>query len=431
MAFRHLTFSLRVFLLILAVFLIFHGIWGPQFAPKNLTALFVWVHYRGLLVLAILFFGNVFCGSCPLVFSRNILRRWVRPTLRWPQRLRNKWLSVFLLVAVLFAYESFDLWASPRATAFLIIGYFVSIWLVDLIFKDASFCQYVCPVGQFNFLASSISPFEVRAKDTEVCRKCTTFECIKGSEKHRGCELKLFLPKKNGNLDCTFCMDCEKACPHQNVTIGARFLKEKTDMMAIWSRRDLAFLTVVFTFGGLLNAFAMVNPAYEAQRFFLQTFSISNEVISLTFLFVLFLIIVPFVFLSTTPGSRYEKKALISSLLPLGFAVWLAHYCFHFFTGIFTFVPIIWRSLPVSQPGLGFWAEFPMGVSTAWVMPIQIGIIILGLVGSFLAAQTVTEKLGKKWLAAWPWYILFLLIAVFAIWTFSLPMEMRGTVLGA
>ena len=38
----------------------------------------------------------------------------------------------------------------------------------------------------------------------------------------RGCELALFQPRKIGNLDCTFCLDCVHACPHDNVGIGCR-----------------------------------------------------------------------------------------------------------------------------------------------------------------------------------------------------------------
>ena len=31
----------------------------------------------------------------------------------------------------------------------------------------------------------------------------------------------LFLPRKVGNMDCTFCLDCVKACPHDNIGILA------------------------------------------------------------------------------------------------------------------------------------------------------------------------------------------------------------------
>src|SRR5437899_6278588 len=36
-----------------------------------------------------------------------------------------------------------------------------------------------------------------------------------------GCELRLFQPRKSGNMDCTFCLDCAHACPHDNVGVLA------------------------------------------------------------------------------------------------------------------------------------------------------------------------------------------------------------------
>jgi len=75
-------------------------------------------------------------------------------------------------------------------------------------FRGASFCKYVCPIGQFHFVQSLVSPFEVKTRDLSVCRTCKTFDCIRGNEQQRGCELRLFQPKKESNLDCTFCLDC-------------------------------------------------------------------------------------------------------------------------------------------------------------------------------------------------------------------------------
>jgi hypothetical protein len=40
----------------------------------------------------------------------------------------------------------------------LIAGYFGVALLVDLTFTGAAFCTHVCPVGQFNSLASTLSP---------------------------------------------------------------------------------------------------------------------------------------------------------------------------------------------------------------------------------------------------------------------------------
>ena len=33
--------------------------------------------------------------------------------------------------------------------------------------------------------------------------------------------LELYQPRKSSNMDCTFCLDCVHACPHDNVGILA------------------------------------------------------------------------------------------------------------------------------------------------------------------------------------------------------------------
>ena len=100
--------------------------------------------------------------------------------LRWPRWLRGKWLGLALLVLVLFSYELFDLWSMPRATAWLVLGYFGLAIVVDSLFSGASFCKHLCPIGQFNFTASTMSPTELRIVDRETCRSCRTSDCIKG-----------------------------------------------------------------------------------------------------------------------------------------------------------------------------------------------------------------------------------------------------------
>ena len=154
-----------------------------------------------------------------------------------------------------------------------------------LTFTGAAFCKHVCPVGQFNFVASTLSPLELGVREPAVCHSCATVDCIKGRRDkavparivQRGCELALFLPSKVGNLDCTFCLDCVQACPHDNVAIGFRVPGEElTDdrrrsAIGRLSRRpDLAALAVVFTFGALLNAFAMVGPVYATEQWIAQ-----------------------------------------------------------------------------------------------------------------------------------------------------------------
>jgi len=117
----------------------------------------------------------------------------------------------------------------------------------------------------------------------------------------------------------------------------------------------------------------------------------------------------------------------------LGFGVWLAHYAFHFLTGFATVVPItqsVLADLGVMSFGRPRWHLG--GLPERFVYPLELGMLGLGLVGSFL----VTWKLATGDAPATParafapWAVLHLMLAVAAVWLLSQPMEMRGTFLG-
>jgi hypothetical protein len=170
-------------------------------------------------VIALLMAGNLFCMACPFTLPRDLARKVVFPRYRWPRRLRSKWVAAGLLATYLWGYEAFALWDSPRSTAWIIVGYFIAAFVVDIVFKGASFCKYVCPIGQFHFVHALVSPLQVKVREPAICGSCVTHDCIRGNDRQRGCELRLFQPKKLGNFDCTFCLDCVHACPQQNVGI--------------------------------------------------------------------------------------------------------------------------------------------------------------------------------------------------------------------
>jgi polyferredoxin len=171
---KHARTLAQIPLLLVSVVMVLHGLFGPSLAPKNLATTLTWLHFRGLLMVVLLGAGNFFCFACPFMAVRNAARRFVHPWLSWPRSLRNKWLSITLLVAFLFVYELYDLWASPWWTAWLIVGYFATALMVDSVFKHATFCKFVCPIGQFNFVASLLSPLEVKVRDQAICSGCAT-----------------------------------------------------------------------------------------------------------------------------------------------------------------------------------------------------------------------------------------------------------------
>jgi polyferredoxin len=456
---RYSRMFMQSILFVIAILMIVHGLFGPQLAPRNLSTLLTWVHYRGALVLVLLVAGNFFCMACPFMLPRELVRRFSRPVRNWPRVLRNKWLSLGLFVLILFAYELFDLWGSPWWTAWLIIAYFSAALLVDAFFKNASFCKYVCPIGQFNFISSTVSPLEIKVADADICANCTTKDCIKGTRDpdsldqiiQRGCELALFQPKKTGNMDCTFCLDCVHACPHDNVALTARLpgseLWDDTRRSGIGrfsKRSDISVLALIFTFGALLNAFGMVSPVYAFQTWLAGVLGTTSETTVLGTLFFIMLVVEPVVLLGlaawiTRNWTGSDEKLLpvvmryAFALIPLGFGLWVAHYSFHLFTGIWTFIPVIQDTL--ANWGLPLFGD-PLwrlsGLSPEMVYPLELGFLGLGLWGSLLVTYRISVRYYKDrpWRAFIPWAVLCIVLCSSAIWLLNQPMEMRGMFLG-
>jgi len=459
---RHARTSLQLALLLTAAALVVHGLFGPQIAPANLATVLAWVHYRGLLVVALVAAGNFFCTGCPFVLVRDAGRRARMPMLRWPRSLRTKWIGIALVVVVLFAYELFDLWALPRATAWLVLGYFAAALAIDLLFTGATFCKYLCPIGQFSFAASTISPLELQVRRPETCRTCRTVDCIRGRRDaaepqrivQRGCELALFLPSKVGNLDCTFCLDCVQACPHDNIALATRMpgleladVRRRSGIGRLSRRRDIAALVVVFVFGGLLNAFGMVAPARAVTEWLARTLGSTSEALLLGVLFIAALVVVPGVLLggaaALTAGltggtlSSWSRTAAsyAYALVPIGASVWVAHYGFHLLTGALTIVPVT-QSAVMDLAGwavLGtpFWRW--TGMRPGMVFPIEVGVVLLGAMGSLGLAYLISDRdhPDRAWLATIPWAIVTIALTAAAIWILSQPMEMRGVGMAA
>jgi ferredoxin len=414
---RYVRPLLQAPLLIISVVMIFHGLFGPNISPKNLATTLSWVHFRGALVLVLLCAGNFFCLACPFMLVRQAARKIFRPRFDWPRALRNKWLSVALFVLILFSYELFDLWASPWWTAWLIIFYFLGVLVVDGRFKHASFCKFVCPIGQFNFVASTLSPLEVEVRDQEVCTRCQTKDCIRGRREPvsdlvtiRGCELALFQPRKVGNMDCTFCMDCVHACPHDNVGIlsrlpGGELLTDplRSGIGYFSKRKDLAALVLIFTFGALLNAFGMVSPVYALENWLGRLLHVSHESPVLGIIFTTFLVIEPLMLLGLaswlTVRTGGSNRALVPvavrysyALAPLGFGMWLAHYGFHFLTGLWTFAPVTQSALiSIGVPWLGTPLWTLRGIPPPVVQVIEMGFLILGFAGALVITHSLAE----------------------------------------
>lgn len=451
---KHNRTAAQLLLFGLAAAIIVDGLLGSPLAAKNVATVAAWVHYRGLVVLALLLAGNLFCAACPFVLPRKLAKWLGRPTQRWPQALRNKWLALAGLVAIIYAYELFDLWASPWWTAWLTVAYFMTAFVLEAFFTRNSFCLYVCPLGTFNFLYSTVSPLQITARNLDTCRDCQGHECINGSATQQGCQLELFVPTMQSNLNCTLCLDCVKACPYDNVALAVRAPGNELFRQSWRNRLDLAWLAVVAAFLGLGNAFGMTPPVYVLEQRLATLLHTQSEAIVLGLIYLAGGVVGPLLLVygaawlsrTLTAGAKQREKSLhrllmryAYSFVPLGFAIWFAHYLFHFLTGAMTIVPafqtffqrtLAWPIL--GEPNWQLAARFVPTVTTIQALQsvITYGGLLAALALALTAARNSHRDGRSALLEALPWLVVLVLLAVASGSTFLLPMEMRGSALG-
>ena len=426
-------------LFLLAALIVIDGFGGPPAGAANLATSLAWTWGRALAVIALLAAGNFFCMACPFTLPRALARRFgLRAPRAFPAALRSKWVAGGLLLCFFWAYEAFNLWDRPAATAALILAYFAAAFLVDGVFRGASFCKYVCPIGQFQFAGSLVSPLEIRVREPDVCVRCSTHDCVRGNVSHRGCELELFLPTKSGNVDCTFCLDCVKACPHDNVgllpVLPARELwrdPPRSSVGRFGRRADLAALALVVTGGAFAAAAAMVSPFESAA---------ASRPAGAAFFFAATLAAVTALVAAAAAAGRKWAKAAGSlaeifrrqamTLLPLALAMWAAHFVFHLATAGPSIGPILARAavdagLPAVTGGGAAAFLAPSTLSGVELLVLDLGFLLTLYAGWRLAGQLSGDG---RWRLFAPSALAASVLWAAGAWILMQPMAMRGMI---
>jgi len=209
--FKNQNFIMFVRVLVLALFA--YGIYlgfEVQTKENTFTRYLFWGLFWSLfMVVTLATFGRIFCGICPHGFLGKYITKFGLKK-EMPSWLKNPWWGLTLLVvgwwAVYYMYPG--LYKAPFATAVLFTVMTLLAFLLYYLYKDMSYCKYVCPIGSLTKAYHRIS-FTWLGSYKEDCEECKTFDCAKACPY----DLKPFtFNKKNSMEDCSLCMECSSAC---------------------------------------------------------------------------------------------------------------------------------------------------------------------------------------------------------------------------
>ena len=438
-------------LLVIAIAVIVDGLFGSQISSMNLAGVLPWTYWRAFVVVALLAAGNFFCMACPFMLVRELGRRLGLQQHTWPQALRSKWFGIVLLVLFFWCYEVFGLWDKPIWTAWLIINYFLVAFAVDALFRGASFCKYVCPIGQFQFITSLVSPLEVKVREPGVCANCTTHDCLHGNERKRGCEMDLYVPRKSGNLDCTFCLDCVRACPHDNIGLmavapGMDVVRDplRSSVGRLSRRLDIAALALVFVFAAFANAAFMTAPVVSFQDELAVRLGLSSPLPVTKVLLLIALVLAPaaLAMIAARAGRTASHISVATrellcrfsmSLVPVGVAMWAGHFLFHLNFGWDS----VWTPVQRAATDIGWHlTNLPglvplsplLGADTVLVLEtvlLDAG-LLLTLYLAWRIALVYTPRARDALCLFAPWAGVATILYAAGVWIILQPMEMRG-----
>jgi hypothetical protein len=118
------------------------------------------------------------------------------------------------------------------------------------------------------------------------------------------------------------------------------------------------------------------------------------------------------------------------ALVPLGFSMWLAHYCFHLMTGYDAVIPAAqrfatdWGWRGADDPD---WVYACCRPVPGWLLRAEILCLDIGLLLSLYAGHRIARDRAPRPLRALvPWALLMVLLFATGIWTLLQPMQMRG-----
>jgi len=236
--FKNIKFirALQVITLGLFLYGVYMGFAEPTMENTFTQELFWGLFWSLFVVVTLVSFGRVFCGICPHGFLGKYITKFGLKK-EMPNFLKNRFIGVLILIigwwAVYYAAPTF--WKVPLATAWMFTALTVFAFVMYYLYKDMSYCKYMCPIGTMMKSYGKISPTWLGTYK-EDCSDCKTFECATACPYN----LKPFtFNKKNSMEDCTLCMDCSSACDAVAFTINkpskSLFSKFKWQKAEVWA----------------------------------------------------------------------------------------------------------------------------------------------------------------------------------------------------
>jgi hypothetical protein len=425
--------GIQLLLLSGLILVILAGLLGSPVGNRNFAIVMVWIAWWGALMLvAVPFFGRLWCSVCPLPLPGEWLQRGailgprgggLGLQRRWPRIFRNLWgqNGAFILVALF----SLPVLTQPQWTGILLAGLVLLGIAVSLVYERRAFCRYLCPVGGFIGLYAQAAPVEVRVRDADLCASHKIKTCYTGSAAGYGCPWQVYPASLTTNTYCGTCMECLRTCPHDNVVVNLR--PAGADLNVGRGRGlDEAFKVLLLLGSGLAYAAVLLGP-WSAPRAAAAAVGTAPWLVYAAGFLVFVVLLVPgLVALAIRLGLRLSRarmsvtqalRALSPAFVPLGLAAWMA-FSLSFVLANLSYVPPVLSdplNLGWNLLGTAAMAWSPYGAGLFPWLPVAV--LVAGLAWTSRRAREIAGELGGGVRLALPIWVAAFVLTIGLLWT--------------
>lgn len=442
---RFFQFALQVPVVGAFTLAIAAGLFGAPDPGANFATVATWTVWWVGVIILILFLGAAWCAMCPWSAVADWLERltaWgvkegIGLKLRWPRALRNRYPATVFFIAVTWLELGVFITYSPLYTAYMAFMMVFLAALTALFFERKSFCRYLCFVGGIVGMYSNLAPLEVRAKSAEVCGRCRTKDCARGSAKGYGCPIFEYPGGMRRNTNCIACSECVKTCPYDNMTYRLRPFLADLGPSYKW-RLDEALLILTLLSLTFLHGFTMLpvwtdfaKRLFNTDYFGYMTVFTGAEAGFIAVAAALHLAVSELIRLFTGEEASRRREiftAYAYALLPMAFFYHLSHNIHHLDMEGLAIIPALSDPFGFGWDILGVAGFTPFMIIGMGAMPLlQAVVIFTGAAACVLIAHRISRARygGVAWRATVPVMAAAALYTALALLMSLQPMAMR------
>ena len=399
---RHFNTLLLAPTLLIFALIIVAGLFGEQ-STGNPAILLTWILWWPAVIFTFFLVGRIWCTICPFGYMGDVAQKVATWKRKAPRILKNMWWRLALFLALTWVTTLFALDKAPRGTAYLALALTSGAVVLALIYEKRVFCRYVCPVGGVFGLYSMTAPVHLAVKDKHVCQT----EC-QGKDCAHACDWFQFPAAMDRGAECNLCLDCVRACPHDNLALNTRpFAGELVQFQPHRKSLDEATTVAAILGVSLLQTAVMLNAWQSWQERLAAILHIPPGPVLYTVVFLGFGVLLPLLLLGfisylgtrgavSRPDVFSALRTYAYAFLPLGLGLHAAHNFHH----LFGEGGALWQGLQVSfarYTGWGADAVASMAPPTPMNPNALYFLQWLALIGGLYLAYRVSTRLVARY----------------------------------